>query len=132
MIKTMKILSIILTIAMIFTISMGTISMAADTGSSSDDTINNLFKADDIGTGNLTNVGANIVSIITTIGIVVAVVVLLVLGIKYMIGSASEKAEYKKTMIPYLVGAVLIFGASAIAKAVVSVSEAITSTGTGA
>ena len=135
MVKTMKILSIILTIAMIFTISMGTISMAtgAADDQSSDSTIDDLSTPNgDLDTDNLTNVGANIVSIITTIGIVVAVVVLLVLGIKYMMGSASEKAEYKKTMIPYLVGAVLIFGASAIAKAVVSVSEAITSTGTGA
>ena len=55
-----------------------------------------------------------------------AVVVLLVLGIKYMMGSASEKAEYKKTMIPYLVGALLIFGASAIAKAVIAISENLT------
>ena len=135
MVKTMKILSIILTIAMIFTISMGTISMATGAAGdqSSDSTIDDLFTPNgDLDTDNLTNVGANIVSIITTIGIVVAVVVLLVLGIKYMIGSASEKAEYKKTMIPYLVGAVLIFGAPAIAKAVVSVSEAITATGTGA
>lgn len=135
MVKTMKILSIILTIAMIFTISMGTISMATGAAGeqSSDETIDDLFNpSGDLDTGNLTDVGANIISIITTIGIVVAVVVLLVLGIKYMMGSASEKAEYKKTMIPYLVGAVLIFGASAIAKAVVSVSEAITSTGTGA
>ena len=62
----------------------------------------------------------------TTIGIIVAVVVLLVLGIKYMMGSASEKAEYKKTMIPYLVGALLIFGASAIAKAVIAISENLT------
>ena len=79
-------------------------------------------------TSGIQNVGANIVSIITTIGIIVAVVVLLILGIKYMMGSASEKAEYKKTMIPYLVGAVLIFGASAIAKAVIAMSESITST----
>ena len=135
MVKTMKILSKILTIAMIFTISMGTISMATGAAGdqSSDSTIDDLFTPNgDLDTDNLTNVGANIVSIITTIGIVVALVVLLVLRIKYMMGSASEKAQYKKTMIPYLVGAVLIFGASAIAKAVVSVSEAITSTGTGA
>lgn len=74
----------------------------------------------------ITNVGANIVSIITTIGIIVAVVVLLVIGIKYMMGSAAEKAEYKKTMIPYLVGAVIIFGASAIAKAVIAMSSSLT------
>ena len=53
----------------------------------------------------------------------VSVIVLLVLGIKYMIGSAEEKAEYKKTMIPYLVGAVLVFGASAIAQVVYSIAK---------
>ena len=55
-----------------------------------------------------------------------AVIVLLVIGIKYMMGSASEKAEYKKTMIPYLVGAILIFGASAITKVVVGLAQGIT------
>ena len=43
-----------------------------------------------------------------------------------MMGSASEKAEYKKTMIPYLVGAILIFGASAITKVVVGLAQGIT------
>ena len=56
--------------------------------------------------------------ILQTVGIVVAVVVLMVLGIKYMMGSAEEKAEYKKTMIPYVVGAILIFGATTIANMV--------------
>lgn len=58
---------------------------------------------------------STIIGWLTGIGMAVSVIVLLVLGIKYMIGSAEEKAEYKKTMIPYLVGAILIFGASAIA-----------------
>lgn len=74
----------------------------------------------------ITDMGNQIIGIITTVGVVVAVVVLLVLGIKYMMGSASEKAEYKKTMIPYLVGAILIFGASAITKVVVSIGAGIT------
>lgn len=76
----------------------------------------------------ITGMGNQIIGIITTVGVVVAVVVLLVLGIKYMMGSASEKAEYKKTMIPYLVGAILIFGASAITKVVVSIGAGITNT----
>ena len=46
-----------------------------------------------------------------------------------MMGSAAEKAEYKKTMIPYLVGAVLIFGASAIVQAVVKMTTMTTGTG---
>lgn len=66
----------------------------------------------------LTNLGGKIIGILQVVGIVIAVVVLLVLGIKYMIGSAEEKAEYKKTMIPYLVGALLIFAASSIVSVV--------------
>ena len=73
----------------------------------------------------VTKIGNQLIGIITTVGVVVAVIVLLILGIKYMMGSASEKAEYKKTMIPYLVGAILIFGASAITKVVVSLATGI-------
>ena len=67
--------------------------------------------------------GATIVTIMQTVGIVVAVVILLVIGIKYMIGSAEEKAEYKKTMIPYLVGAILIFASTTIVNVVYNVAN---------
>ena len=50
-----------------------------------------------------------IIGAIQTIGIVVSFISLMILGLKYMAGSVSEKAEYKKTMIPYLVGAVMVF-----------------------
>lgn len=59
-----------------------------------------------------------------TVGIVVAVVILLILGIKYMIGSAEEKAEYKKTMIPYIVGAILIFASTTIVNVVYNMADA--------
>ena len=78
--------------------------------------------------GSLTGLGSNIISIISVVAMVVAVIVLLILGIKYMIGSASEKAEFKKSMIPYLVGAVIIFGAGAIAQVVVQIATGITAT----
>lgn len=59
--------------------------------------------------------GGQIIGVVRTVGVLVAVVILLILGIKYMVGSAEEKADYKKSMIPYIVGAVLIFAASTIA-----------------
>ena len=62
----------------------------------------------------LLNLGKNIVGIMQIVGVVVAVVVLLILFIKYMVGSAEEKAEYKKTMIPYVVGAILLFAATTL------------------
>ena len=64
------------------------------------------------------NIGGNVVTIVQVVGIVIAIVILLVIGIKYMIGSAEEKAEYKKTMIPYIVGAAFCFLAPTIANIV--------------
>ncbi len=60
------------------------------------------------------NLGKQIVGLVQTVGVVIAVVILLVLGIKYMMGSAEEKADYKKSMIPYIVGAILIFASTTI------------------
>ena len=63
-------------------------------------------------------IGKKIIGAIQAIGSLVSVGILVVLGIKYMMGSAEEKAEYKKTMIPYLIGAVMVFMASNIAGAI--------------
>ncbi|MNT27884.1 TrbC/VIRB2 family protein [compost metagenome] len=69
-------------------------------------------------TTEIQTVGEKVMGIIQTVGVVTAVIILMVLGIKYMMGSAEEKAEYKKTMMPYVIGAILIFGATAIANMV--------------
>lgn len=60
------------------------------------------------------NMTATVVGALTTVGIVVAIVGIIILGLKYMMGTIQEKAEYKKTMIPYLIGCILIFCASTI------------------
>ena len=70
------------------------------------------------GSNTIQNVGNQIVGILQTAGIVLSVVILIILGIKYMMGSAEEKAEYKKSFIPYIVGAALIFAASVFANAI--------------
>ena len=46
------------------------------------------------------------------IGRTLSVIILSVIGIKYMLGSIEEKAEYKKTLIPYIIGAFLLFTGS--------------------
>lgn len=55
-----------------------------------------------------TRVG-KILGVIQTIGTIVSVIMLIVIGIKYMVGSIEERAEYKKTLFPYLIGAILLF-----------------------
>ena len=87
--------------------------------------LNGLNGNGNVQTNDLTKVGNNIVTIIQVVGIVIAVIVLLVIGIKYMMGSASEKAEYKKTMIPYIVGAVLIFAGTSLVRVIYSLSTSV-------
>ena len=70
------------------------------------------------GQNTIANVSGQIVGVLQTVGVVLSVVILIVIGIKYMMGSAAEKAEYKKTFIPYIVGAALIFAASVFANTV--------------
>ena len=68
-----------------------------------------------------------VVAIITNIAMIVAVIIPAVLGVKYMLGSVEEKADYKKDMIPYLIGAVLIFGISLVVKIVQQFGNTINS-----
>jgi type IV secretory pathway VirB2 component (pilin) len=51
---------------------------------------------------------------IRNVSVIVSVIALMVIGVKYMVGSVEEKAEYKKTMIPYIVGCVLVVSATTI------------------
>lgn len=55
-----------------------------------------------------------ILGAIRTFGVVLSVVVLMFIGIKYMMGSVEEKADYKKAMIPYVIGVVLLFATTTL------------------
>lgn len=66
-------------------------------------------------------VGQGVIKVITTIGSILSVIVLIILGLKYMMGSVEEKAEYKKTMMPYVIGATILFGASTFASVIYNV-----------
>ncbi len=68
--------------------------------------------------GSIEGLGNKIIQIVSTVGSIASVIVLVVLGLKYMMGSAEEKAEYKKTLLPYLIGAAFVFAASSIAAVV--------------
>ena len=117
--KQVKIISIKLVVLMVLT-SISSVVCAADVESQ----IKKISQGNKSANADkVTELGATIVTIMQTVGIVVAVVILLVIGIKYMIGSAEEKAEYKKTMIPYIVGAILIFASTTIVNVVYNIAN---------
>ena len=111
-IRILSVIAIILTIVMVASVSFaGEVDIKTIDGKG------------DVDVTDIGDVGNKIATILRAIGTVLLVVVLMVLGIKYMLGSAEEKAEYKKTMIPYLIGAILVFGATQIAGAVLNFSN---------
>ena len=63
--------------------------------------------------------------VLAVIGIVISVVVVTIIGIKYMLGSVEEKAEYKKTMIGYLIGALLLFSTTTVANILYNIGTSI-------
>lgn len=73
----------------------------------------------DIDDGIITTVG-KFLGAIQWIGIVVAIVMVLWVGIKYVTAGAGTKAEVKKDLIPMLVGAALIGLAIPIVKGVIT------------
>lgn len=122
--RTVKIMSTIL-MAMMLVATLASTALAAN-GVDVGNIISGIETGSTVSdTSNITTVGANIVNIIQVVGIVIAVVVLLVIGIKYLIGSAQEKAEYKKTMIPYIVGAILIFAGTSLVKVIYQLANEV-------
>ena len=110
--KTSKIIVFILIAMMIVSIGTTTVFAEAIKGGTDPSTLKGQAVT---GTSNITKLGNQLITIISTLGSVAAVIVLIVLGLKYMMGSAEEKAEYKKTLMPYVIGAALVFAASTIA-----------------
>lgn len=73
----------------------------------------------------LQNFSKTIYNIMLTIGIFLAVIIGGIIGIKLMVSSASEKAEAKKLLVPYVVGCVVVFGGFGIWKLVVTILQGI-------
>lgn len=110
LLKTLKIITILAIIIFLFT----PICLAGGTPTTIDP---NEWKPDNLQMedyNEVVDVAVVIIAVIRYVGVAVSIIVLLIIGIKYMTGSIQEKAEYKKTMIPYLIGVFIFFALSQI------------------
>ena len=64
-------------------------------------------------------------NILLVVGIVIALIIGMILGIQFMTGSVEQKAKVKDSLIPYVAGCVVIFGAFGIWKLVVTLMQGI-------
>ena len=120
MAKTVKILSIILMVAMLIS-TLGSVVLA-DTASD----IQGLTGNNSAPNAEVTRIAQFIVNLVRYIGTAVAVIIIIVLGIKYMTASAEGKADLKSSMLPYIIGAFLVFAGAWIVSAIASASMGLT------
>ena len=66
-----------------------------------------------------------IYNILFAIAVVVAFAVGMIIGIQFIMGSVDEKAKIKETLVPYIIGVCIIFGAFTIWKIVVTIGEQV-------
>ncbi len=69
------------------------------------------------------NKAGKIMGIIRNVAVIASVIIIMVIGVKYILGSVEEKAEYKKTFMPLIIGIVLVVSATTIASFIFSNAE---------
>lgn len=94
-------------------------------GTTYDESLGDLdqYKGTTMDSKKLEHMGKGILSVIQVIGTVLSVVILIIIGIKYMLGSVEEKADYKKTLVPYVVGAFILFTGTLISQLIYKIMQ---------
>lgn len=130
--KFIKFLSMSLISAMIFFSVFQPITLAAEGdgegATKSDGGVANIItgienKKNGSSVPGVDTIGGAIVNWIWGISIVVAVIVLMIIGLKFIIGSTEEKAKYKESLIPLVVGILLLCFATTIVKIIFSINS---------
>lgn len=127
MVKNIRIINKIIIILIAITMSITTFSNVVyarpdDGGDGIKSSGKTIINTDDYKKDNLENntktlgIVGTIINVIQMIGIIIALISVGLLGIKYMTGSVEQKAEYKKTMVPFVVGVGLITVTTTIVK----------------
>lgn len=74
-------------------------------------------------TGNILKLAGKILGFLQWFALIGGTLIIAILGIKYMMGSLEEKAEYKKSFMPLIIGIVLVVAATAIASFIFTMAE---------
>ena len=70
-----------------------------------------------------------VLEVVRNVGAGLAVLIIIVIGCKYIIASAGERADIKKNAVPYVIGVVVLFASSGIAGILKEFAEGATGTG---
>lgn len=90
-----------------------------------DDFVNQGNISNAIVENNVKETSDGIFAIVVVIGIIVAIVAAVIIGMQFVTASVAEKAQLKEKLIPLIVGAAIIFGAVGIWRLVVDVLQSV-------
>ena len=90
-----------------------------------DNFINNGSSTSAISGDKLKELSDTIYNVLLIIGTVIAVIIGAILGIQFITGSVEQKAKVKDSLIPFVIGCVVIFGAFGIWKLVVQIGASM-------
>lgn len=120
--KMAKILKVIILIIIVINIGeMFRIKCFAMTDVTEDPDTWQPMEEENVSLGKFDRVADRIASTVKLIGVLVSVGTLSVIGIKFMLGSVEEKAQYKQTMIPWIIGACMVFAMTLIPDMIYSI-----------
>ncbi|MCI8961367.1 MAG: hypothetical protein HFJ18_00355 [Clostridia bacterium] len=108
--KVTKILTIVLLVAMIVMSASNVFAQASNILGTIENSANTTV---DMGT--LPQTIGKVIAYIRNAAIIIGVVIIIILGIKYMLGSVEEKAGYQKSFVPLVVGIIVVMAATSIA-----------------
>lgn len=116
--KLLKIITIFVSIFYIFSVfSFAEATTIGNIGAGADDFISTgENQTAPISDSSLKSLTDSLYNILLIIGVVVAAIVGIVLGIQFITGSVEQKSKIKESLMPYIVGCVVIFGAFGIWK----------------
>lgn len=107
--KSIKLLSVLMIVAMLTMVVTPVFAVDFDSATA------NLEAKNPTNVGKMTELVGKILGFLQWVAIVGGILIITILGIKYMMGSLEEKAEYKKSLIPLIVGIIVVMGATTIA-----------------
>jgi len=111
--KSLKIVSVLMMAVMMIMVATPVFASGKTVDPST--TLGSVSATTPTDTSNILSLVNKILGFLQWAAIIGGVLIITILGIKYMMGSLEEKAEYKKSMIPLIVGIIVVMGATTIA-----------------
>lgn len=115
-----KMLKISLTLIVVFSVLFGMFQLTSYAGESYADKMSGLLTNSESYTDKTNTVSkvntitGTVITTIRIIGVAVAIVMLLIVAMKYMTAAPGDKADIKKSAIQYVVGAIVLFAVTGI------------------